>query len=161
MSGDDIMFIPLVLVWMSVTWVAVEWWFRARSMWLSRLSARGLLAGTYTPAPANIWLGGLRWVLRQRMPVRDLVKMARLEDEVDEDRVTEVWRIRTTRRLRVALCVGVGGLLVLGFVFSAYEFVGWQALAVFVVLTVAGAFFPGRTLYRRAREWGDYGDLVA
>jgi len=130
-------------------------------MWLSRLSARGLLAGTYTPAPANIWLGGLKWMLRQRMRVPDLVRMGRLEDELDEDRFTEVWRVRTTRRFRLALVAGVGGLVLLGFAFSLYEFLGWQAFVVVDVLTTAAAFYPGRALFRRARAWGDYGaDLI-
>jgi hypothetical protein len=160
-TAGDFVFLTLGVGWMSVTWVVMEWWFRARAMWLSRLSARALLAGSYTPAPANIWLGGLKWMLRQRVAVPDLARMGRLEDEVDEDRFTEVWRVRTTRRFRLALAAGVGGLVLLGFAFSLYEFLGWQAFDVFVVLTVAAAFFPGRALFRRAREWGDHGpDLI-
>jgi len=152
--------LALVLGWMYVSTVAMQWWFRARTVWLTRLSARGLLTGAYTPGPAN-WLGGWKWNLRQRMPVSDFVKMERLEDEVDDDRVTEVWRVRTTRRFRVALATGAGGLLVLGLALSVYESLRWQLFLFVVVLTAAVAFVPGRALFRRAREWADYGaDLI-
>lgn len=162
MSGEEVTFLAGGLAWMSVTAVTMQWWFEARTMWLARLSARGLLAGTYTPAPANFSPGGLKWVFRQRLPASDLVRMAELEGEIDEDdRVTEAWRVRTTCRMRVALATGLGGLLTLALGLALYELLAWQTFLVVVLLAAAAAFVPVRGLYTRVREWGEYGaDLI-
>jgi hypothetical protein len=161
MSGDDLLFLALAVGWMTVTWSALEWWFRARTIWLSRLGARGLLAGSYSPAPANLWLGGLKWTLRHRITVADVVRAWRLENKVDEDRVSEVWRIRMKRRRRAAVAVGVGGLALVGFASLLYESLGWLAIGGLVVVLGAAALVPGRGLFRRVRDWGDYGaDLI-
>lgn len=146
MSGEEVTFLAGGLAWMSVTAVTMQWWFEARTMWLARLSARGLLAGTYTPAPTNFSLGGLKWVFRQRLPASDLVRMAELEDEIDEDRVTEAWRVRTTRRMRVALATGLGGLLTLALGLTLYELLAWQTFLVVVLLAAAAALVPVRGL---------------
>jgi len=157
MSGEEVTFLAGGFAWMSVTAVTMEWWFRARTMWLARLSARGLVAGTYTPAPANLSLSGWKWVLRQRLAPSDVVKMAKLEDEVDEDRVTEAWRVRTTRRMRVFLGAGIGGLFTLAVGLALYELLAWRVFLAVVLLAAGAAFFPVQGLYARAREWGDYG----
>jgi hypothetical protein len=161
-TGEDVVFLILGLGWMCGTLVSLQWWNQARTIWLNRLSARGRLTGTYTPAPSTVWgIGNVRWLLRQRVTISDLVQMGKLEDAPDEDRVTEAWRVRTVRRSKFMLTVGGGGLILVGVAWAVYGFLGWRPFVVGVVVIAAATVFLGRSWYRRVRAWGDFGaDLI-
>jgi hypothetical protein len=142
-------------------WYAIaQWWLEARTTWLSRLSARGIVRGRYTPWSAEGWGGwGLspRWLLKQRPAPSDVITTEKLAHSEDADRTTELWRVRTLRRGRLLWMTAPAVLIapfLAGALLNRYE-------ATFVVVVIALVLvlaYPARALYQRVREWGDHDD---
>ena len=135
------------------------WWHRARTTWLSRLSARGVVSGRYTPYRGTAW-GSIRSLLDQRIAVGDFSKIADLEPKADSDRATELWRVRTERRFRIALATAPLVLLVPFLVAALLDQFGGVVMLV-VVASVFAVAIPARNLFRRARAYGDAADTIA
>jgi hypothetical protein len=129
------------------------WWFEARTTWMSRLSARGLLDGHYEPYRGGGW-GSPRWVLRQRLSTSDMGKLEDLKHKPDADRATEVWRVRAVRRQRL-VWVCAPAVLIGPLVFSVLVDAPWPAWIV-TGGSVLVLWLPGRAVYRRLRDWGEY-----
>jgi hypothetical protein len=90
-----------------------QWWFEAHTRWLARLSARGLIESHVEPwEPPRRLIDNLnpRWMSRQRIAGHDLARLSHLRHTADEDRTTEMWRLRALRRSRLALWVGLAWL---------------------------------------------------
>ena len=150
-----------VLLPVAAAWYSTGlWWFHAHTTWLSRLSARGLLDGRYTPAPERGVVAATRWFSRQVFVPTDAFRMEGLVGEDNEDRVTDVWRIRAVRRKRVLIASVPAALLVM---LIAEVLVENLEPVVFLVVTLAAALafaWPARRLYVRLRDWGNVGDVV-
>src|SRR5262249_55420971 len=122
---------------------------------------RGLIESRVAPFDApRTFVGGLTgnagWALRQRMSAHDTEVVHALRGRPDQDRPTEIWRIRSLRRRRLLVVLGVawlGWCTVFPLAFAAGEWRGVIATA--AVLAVA-ALLAGPRLYRRASAWGEY-----
>ena len=86
--------------------------------------------------------------------------MGRLVGGVDEDRMTDVWRIRAVRRKRVLIASMPAALLLM---FVAEVLLENLEPVTFLVVTLAAGLafaWPARRLYIRLRDWGNVGDVV-
>lgn len=92
-----------------------QWWLEAQSRWMARLSARGLLEGSYRPLDARGWFGSPGWVFKQRLAPGDALAIGRLSGLPDDDRETEAWRVRSLQRRRIAVWATLGGVVWLVF----------------------------------------------
>lgn len=90
-----------------------QWWLEAQSRWVARLAARGLLKGRYSAwdAATRRWFGSPGWVFKQRVTAGDALAIRRLAGLPDGDSETEVWRVRSAQRRRIAVVVTLSGVV--------------------------------------------------
>jgi hypothetical protein len=141
-----------------------QWWFEAHTRWLARLSARGLIESQLEPweRPRRLIHDlGPRWMFRQRIAGRDLTKLSHLRHTPDHDRTTEMWRVRTLRRSRLALWVGLAWLASTCVYPAAYGMAGWSGVVVASAVLFVASVVWGRKVYARLRRWGDYETIPA
>jgi hypothetical protein len=141
-----------------------QWWFEAHTRWLARLSARGLIDGHVEPwEPPRSLIGILnpQWMLRQWLAGRDLAKLQHLRHTPDEDRTTEMWRVRALRRSRLAFWVALAWLAGTGVYPAAYGVAGWTGVVVMSALLLVTYVVWGKTLFARLRRWGEYDNTPA
>ena len=86
---DEIGLLAGVVLFGAVWYALALWWFEAQTMWLNRLSSRGLLDGHYEPFRGRGW-GSPAWLLRQRGAARDVFTIDSLKRKVDDDSATEL-----------------------------------------------------------------------
>lgn len=110
-----LIFIVVGLLGVGAVLAVWQWWLEAHSRWLARLSARGLLEGSYRPWDAGGWLASPGWAFKQRLEPADALAIARLSGLPDDDRETEEWRVRSVHRHQIAVrgtLVGVVWLVI-------------------------------------------------
>jgi hypothetical protein len=162
---DELLILVPAVIGMAGAVTTGQWWFEAHTRWLARLSARSLIESHVEPwEPPRRLIDNLnpRWVSRQRIAGHDLAKLfSDLRHTPDEDRTTEMWRVRALRRSRLTLWVGLAWLASTGLYPAAYGVAGWTGVVVVSALLLVAYVVWGRKLYARLRSWGEYDNIPA
>jgi Flp pilus assembly protein TadB len=151
---SELLYIVPAFCGMAAVVAVGHWWFEAHTRWLTRLSARGIIE-THVEAREPHGRPRIGRLWRQRLAPGDARRLRRLRHEPDQDRSTEIWRIRGLRRGRLSLCVGVAWLASIGLAAAVFGIAGWVGVTGLAAFLAVVCLVSGRRVYERARTWAD------